>query len=90
MHVQADGSVAQQYAQSIVGSLVGGAPGSSIYGFGNNKGNGEPLAASCFTAHSMRAEQAMCMHSWAACVGAEEMCLRGLQRCLICTLLQSL
>ena len=34
-------SVAQQYAQGIVGSLVGGAPGTSIYGFGNNKGDGE-------------------------------------------------
>ena len=43
MHVQEGDSVAQQYAQGILGSLVGGAPGSSIYGFGNNQGNGAIL-----------------------------------------------
>ncbi|CAL5223963.1 g6569 [Coccomyxa viridis] len=37
--LQADDAVAQQYAQGIAGSLVGGAPGSSIYSFGNNQGN---------------------------------------------------
>ena len=55
MRVQEGGSVAQQYAQGIVGSLVGGAPGSSIYGFGNNRGNGESADPRCnFALHGGR------------------------------------
>ena len=38
---QSNLGVAQEYAQGVVRSLVGGAPGTSIYGYGNNNGNGE-------------------------------------------------
>ncbi|CAK0738199.1 hypothetical protein CVIRNUC_001008 [Coccomyxa viridis] len=36
---QSNLGVAQEYAQGVVRSLVGGAPGTSIYGYGNNNGN---------------------------------------------------
>ena len=39
--MQSNLGVAQEYAQGVVRSLVGGAPGTSIYGYGNNNGNGE-------------------------------------------------
>ena len=51
--VQEGENVAQQYAQGIVESLVGGAPGTSIYGFGNNKGNGM-LAGLGFTSSHLK------------------------------------
>ncbi len=45
--VQGKVGVTQEFYQGIVRSLVGGEPGSSIYGYGNNRGDGEspPLSS---------------------------------------------